>query len=164
MDSSTRKSASSRDNVATTGLAAGADGAAGVAGGGVGVGLVIERALTARANFFAMSADLYSTRWRVLTLLGFAELLGMSLWFSASAVTPALRSIWGLSTGEAGWLTTIVQLGFVGGTATAGGLNPADLFPAGSLFCTSALFRAGANACILPAPGVTTALLLPFLT
>src|SRR5881394_1396988 len=32
-----------------------------------------------------MSADLQSTRWRVLTLLGFAELLGMSLWFSASA-------------------------------------------------------------------------------
>ena len=49
-----------------------------------------------------MSADLQSTRWRVLTLLGFAELLGMSLWFSASAVTPQLRSIWGLSAVEAG--------------------------------------------------------------
>jgi hypothetical protein len=44
-----------------------------------------------------MSPDTYSTRWRVLALLGFAELLGMSLWFSASAITPQLRSIWGLT-------------------------------------------------------------------
>src|SRR6266513_2559232 len=64
-----------------------------------------------------MSADTYSTRWRVLALLGFAELLGMSLWFSASAVTPQLRSIWGLTTAEAAWLTSVVQLGFVCGIA-----------------------------------------------
>jgi MFS family permease len=111
-----------------------------------------------------MSADLYSTRWRVLTLLGFAELLGMSLWFSASAVTPALRSIWGLSTSAAGWLTTIVQLGFVVGTATAATLNLADLIPAGRLFSTSAFLGAVANAAILAAPGFRTALVLRFLT
>ena len=40
-----------------------------------------------------MAADTYSTRWRVLALLGLAELLGMSLWFAASAVTPQLRAI-----------------------------------------------------------------------
>ncbi len=66
-----------------------------------------------------MSHDTYSTRWRVLALLGFAELLGMSLWFSASAVTPQLRSIWGLTVAEGAWLTTIVQFGFVCGTATS---------------------------------------------
>ena len=64
-----------------------------------------------------MSADTYSTRWRVLALLGLSELLGMSLWFAASAVTPQLRALWGLTTGEAAWLTTIVQLGLDCGTA-----------------------------------------------
>src|SRR6266576_6638594 len=111
-----------------------------------------------------MSADLYSTRWRVLTLLGFSELLGMSLWFSASAVTPQLRSIWGLTTAEAGWLTTIVQLGFVCGTAVAAVLNLADVIPAGRLFSVSALLGALANATILAAPGFLAALLLRFLT
>jgi len=111
-----------------------------------------------------MSADLQSTRWRVLTLLGFAELLGMSLWFSASAVTPQLRSIWGLSAVEAGWLTTIVQFGFVCGTAVAAILNLADIFPAGRLFSGSALLGALANASILAVPGFRGALVLRFLT
>jgi MFS family permease len=111
-----------------------------------------------------MEADTYSTRWRVLALLGFAELLGMSLWFSASAVTPQLRSIWGLTTTEAGWLTTIVQLGFVCGTAVAAVLNLADLIPAATFFSAGALLGAVANAAILAAPGYRSALLLRFVT
>jgi MFS family permease len=111
-----------------------------------------------------MSPDIYSTRWRVLALLGFAELLGMSLWFSASAVTPQLRSIWGLTAAEAAWLTTIVQLGFVCGTAVAAVLNLADVIPAGRLFSVCALFGAGVNAAILAAPGYPSALVLRFLT
>src|SRR3954462_6063301 len=111
-----------------------------------------------------MSADIQSTRWRVLALLGFAELLGMSLWFSASAVTPQLRALWGLTTSEAAWLTTVVQLGFVAGTAVAAVLNLADLVPAGRLFSASALLGAVANAGILAAPGYLPALGLRFLT
>lgn len=111
-----------------------------------------------------MEADTYSTRWRVLALLGFAELLGMSLWFSASAVTPQLRSIWGLTTAEAAWLTTIVQLGFVCGTAVAAVLNLADLIPAATFFSAGALFGAVANAAILAAPGYRSALALRFVT
>src|SRR5436189_1532778 len=111
-----------------------------------------------------MSADTYSTRWRVLALLGFAELLGMSLWFSASAVTPQLRSIWGLTTAEAGWLTTIVQFGFVCGTAVAAVLNLPDLIPAGRFFSVCALLGAAVNAAILAAPGYPSALVLRFLT
>ncbi len=111
-----------------------------------------------------MSADPYTTRWRVLALLGIAELFGMSLWFAASAVTPQLRAIWGLSQGEAAWLTTIVQLGFVCGTAVAAILNLPDLIPAGRLFSASALLGAAANAAILAAPGYRSALALRFLT
>jgi MFS family permease len=111
-----------------------------------------------------MSADTYSTRWRVLALLGIAELLGMSLWFAASAVSPQLRAIWGLTAAEAGWLTTIVQLGFVCGTAVIAVLNLADLIPAGRLFSASALLGAAANAAILAVPGYGLALAARFLT
>jgi MFS family permease len=111
-----------------------------------------------------MSGNTYSTRWRVLTLLGIAELLGMSLWFAASAVSPQLRTIWGLTAAEAGWLTTIVQLGFVCGTAVIAVLNLADLIPAGRLFSASALLGAAANAAILAVPGYGLALVARFLT
>jgi MFS family permease len=111
-----------------------------------------------------MSADTYSTRWRVLALLGLAELLGMSLWFAASAVTPQLRALWGLTTSEAAWLTTIVQLGFVCGTAAAALLNLPDLIASGRLFSAAALLGAAANAAILAVPGYRSALVLRFLT
>jgi MFS family permease len=111
-----------------------------------------------------MSGDVYSTRWRALALLGVAELLGMSLWFAASAVSPQLRSIWGLTPAEAGWLTTIVQLGFVFGTGSIAVLNLADVVPAGRLFTACALLGAVANAAILAAPGYRPALGARFLT
>src|SRR5258705_4246839 len=111
-----------------------------------------------------MSADPYSTRWRGLTLLGISELFGMSLWFAASAVAPQLRSIWGLTTGEAAWLTTIVQLGFVTGTAFAALLNLPDIIPAGRLFSGAAFLGAAANAAILAAAGYRSALALRVLT
>ena len=59
----------------------------------------------------------------MLGLLALAEVLGMSLWFSASAVSGQYRALWHLTPGEAGWLTTSVQLGFVVGTAGAAILN-----------------------------------------
>ena len=111
-----------------------------------------------------MSSDTYSTRWRVLALLAIAELLGMSLWFAASAVSPQLRAIWGLTASEAAWLTTIVQLGFVCGTAVAALLNLPDLIPAGRLFSGAAFLGAAANAAILAVPGYRAALVLRFLT
>ena len=100
----------------------------------------------------------------MLALLGAAELLGMSLWFAASAVAPQLRQVWALTTAETGWLTTIVQLGFVCGTAIAAVLNLADLIPAGRLFSVAALLGAAANAAVLVAPGFAGALVFRFLT
>ena len=88
----------------------------------------------------------------------------MSLWFAASAVTPQLRALWGLTTSEAAWLTTIVQLGFVSGTALAALLNLPDLIPSGRLFSGAAFLGAAANAGILAAPGYKSTLVLRFLT
>lgn len=103
-------------------------------------------------------------RWRILLLLSLAELLGMSLWFTASAVAPQLQALWGLSAQQAGWLTTVVQLGFVAGTAVAALLNLADVLPARPYFAVSAVCAALANALLVAAPGLGAALVLRFLT
>lgn len=111
-----------------------------------------------------MAADTNPERWRILALLSLAELLGMSLWFAASAASPALRAAWDLTGSESAWLTTIVQLGFVAGTAMLAVLNLADIIPSRFLFAASALAGAAANAAILIAPGYETAIVLRFLT
>jgi MFS family permease len=63
---------------------------------------------------------------RQLLVVGAAEVLIMGVWFSASAVVPALRGAWHLSDGEVSWLTTSVQLGFVSGAVLSAALNLAD--------------------------------------
>jgi MFS family permease len=88
----------------------------------------------------------------------------MSLWFAASAVAPQLSAIWNLTPAQTGWLTTIVQLGFVAGTAITAALNLADIFPSRNLFALSALAGALANGSLLFAGGFRTALVLRFLT
>ncbi len=88
----------------------------------------------------------------------------MSLWFTASAVSPQLSTLWGLDAQQVGWLTAAVQLGFVVGTAVAAVLNLADIFPSRAYFATAAVLGAGANAALLAAPGYEAALVLRFLT
>jgi MFS family permease len=108
--------------------------------------------------------DTHPARWRMLALLACAELLGMSLWFAASAVSAQYRVLWDLSASQAGWLTTIVQLGFVAGTAAFATLNVVDIVPSRRLFASGALVGAAANAALLAAPGFRTALVCRMLT
>lgn len=89
------------------------------------------------------------TAWRMLALLSLAELLGMSLWFTGSAVAPRLAERWALSADQVGLLSTAVQLGFVLGTALSAVLNLADLFASRRLFAAAALAGAAANAGLL---------------
>jgi MFS family permease len=116
------------------------------------------------SNICQMLTDEDPRRWRMLTLLSTAELLGMSLWFAASAVSVQLADKWSLSAAQSGWLTTIVQLGFVFGTATSAMLNVADIFDSRKLFAFSALAGAAANGSLLAAHNYETALALRFLT
>ena len=88
----------------------------------------------------------------------------MSLWFAASAVSPQLSALWNLDSTQAGWLTTIVQLGFVTGTAVTAALNLADILPSRLLFASAALAGAIANTAVLAAGGFQSALVLRFLT
>ena len=100
----------------------------------------------------------------MLGVVTLAELLGMSLWFAASAVSGQYAAQWSLSTGEAAWLTTIVQLGFVAGTAISALLNLADLVPARLLFACCAMVGAIANSMLLTADGLSGALAWRFVT
>lgn len=103
-------------------------------------------------------------RGHILALLAVAELLGMSVWFAASALSPQLREAWSLSPAQSGWLTSAVQLGFVAGTATAALLNLADVLPARTYVAVSALAAAACNAVLLAADGFAPALATRFAT
>ena len=89
-----------------------------------------------------------ATKWRVLLVLSLAELLAMSLWFSATAIVPALTEEWGLDAGDQAWLTMSVQIGFVVGTLISALLNLSDVLNARHLFTVCALLGAAANGAI----------------
>ena len=106
-----------------------------------------------------------TARNRTLYLLSFAELLAMGLWFSASAVSPALSLEWDLSDSGKAWLTMSVQIGFVVGTFFSAFFNLSDVLNARHLFVVSALLGALFNGAIgLFAQGVDSVLTLRFCT
>ena len=104
-------------------------------------------------------------RWRQLAALSLAELLALSLWFSASAVLPALRREWGLGDGGAAALTIAVQAGFIVGTLAAALTNLPDVWPARRVMIAGALLGAVANGALaLAVHDLGPALVLRFVT
>jgi MFS family permease len=79
-------------------------------------------------------------------LIGLVLVLAMGVWFSASAVVPALASQWHMSAGAAAWLTTPVQAGFVAGAVVSAVSGLADRIRPHLLVAGCA---AGAAACTL---------------
>jgi MFS family permease len=106
-----------------------------------------------------------SARWRALVLLSLAEMLALSLWFSASAVLPALSREWALGDGGRAGLTIAVQAGFIVGTLLAALANLPDVLPPRSLMRWGALAAAAVNAALaLWVDRLGPALALRFLT
>ncbi|OGD22914.1 MAG: MFS transporter [Candidatus Aminicenantes bacterium RBG_13_64_14] len=105
------------------------------------------------------------TKRQALYLISLTELLAMSVWFSASAVVPALAAAWKLTGAGQAWLTMSVQLGFVVGALASALLNLADRIPGRWLFAMSSLLAGGATL-FIPAVGggLPAALVLRFLT
>jgi MFS family permease len=102
---------------------------------------------------------------RALLLLATANLLAMSLWFSASAVVPQLTLEWKLTASLQSWLTMSVQIGFVVGALASATFNLADRVPAERLLAGCALVGALLNAAIpLGVSDPHIALVLRFLT
>jgi MFS family permease len=78
-------------------------------------------------------------------LLSLAEVCGMSLWFSTSAVSEALHSEWRVSAPALALLTSSVQLGFILGALLTALLNLADVVDARRLFGIASILAAGAT-------------------
>src|SRR6266550_5121754 len=110
-----------------------------------------------------MSGD--SGRWRALGLLSLAELFALSLWFSASAVLPALSREWSLGASGRAGLTIAVQLGFIVGTLASALGNLPDVWSPRLLMLGSIVAGVVANTTLaLTVDGLGPALTLRFVT
>jgi MFS family permease len=89
-----------------------------------------------------------AARWRMLLWISLAELGALSLWFSATAVIPVLRTDWMTDAAKA-WISMAVTLGFVVGTAVSAVLTLADYVGARRLFAICAVVGALANAVLI---------------
>ncbi len=106
-----------------------------------------------------------TTAWRQLTLLSLAELLALGLWFSASAVLPALTQEWALGDGGSAGLTIAVQAGFITGTLLAALGNLPDVWSPRALMTASIALGVAANTTLaLWVESLGPALVLRFLT
>jgi MFS family permease len=106
-----------------------------------------------------------NTKWRTIVLLSLAEMLGMAVWFSASAVVASLAQAWSLDDSGRAWLTMSVQAGFVIGALVSALLNLSDIIPAPRLMAVSS-FLAAFSTALIPvfAKGLASALVLRVLT
>lgn len=100
----------------------------------------------------------------MLAALAVAEFFGMTLWFSATAVTPVLVDEFAMSADRAAWLTMAVQAGFVVGTLGSAAANLADVLNARVLLFIGACAGAATNAAVLLAPSGEAVIALRFLT
>ena len=103
-------------------------------------------------------------RWRQLTWLSAAMFLGMTLWFSATAVTSPIAAEFRFSTAETAWLTMAVQAGFVAGTLAAALLNLPDVVNARRLFAVGCAIGAAANGALVFAGHAGTIVALRVIT
>ena len=93
-------------------------------------------------------------KWPSLLLLALCEIAAMALWFSATAVIPALQLEHDLSAMTQSLFTSAVALGFVAGSLTSAFLGLADRLDPRRFIMLSALVASLANAGILLAdPG-----------
>ena len=102
--------------------------------------------------------------WKMLAVVCLAQFLGMTLWFSATAVTPLLIDHFHIAPSHAAWLTMAVQAGFVAGTLLSAVSNIADVLNARVLMFIGSLVGAGANASVLIAPSGVVVIALRFIT
>lgn len=100
-----------------------------------------------------------------IALIAVCQVGAMALWFSASAVVPALVEQYGLSKFQQAALTSAVQAGFVIGCLASALLGLADRLDPRRFIAGAALLGAVANALLLLAdPASATAPLLRFVT
>jgi len=100
----------------------------------------------------------------MLLLVAAGEVLGMSLWFSATAAAPSVVREFALDAGTAAWLTMAVQAGFVAGTLITAVSNLADAINARRLFAAGCILGAASNFAITLATSAAALVALRFCT
>jgi MFS family permease len=109
--------------------------------------------------------DADSGKWRVLLTLSIVQVFAIGVWFSASAVLPALQRDWGITANQASWLTSAVQIGFAVGALVSATFNLADRVSLRTLISIGALGAAATNLLVAAvAHGLSSALPLRFAT
>ena len=103
-------------------------------------------------------------RWVALSLICLGVVGVMTTWFSATAIIPELVRDWGLTAGQAAWLTNAVQLGFVAGAIASSLVTLPDLVRMHRLMAVSALVACLANAALLLDPAPAGAMAARFVT
>ena len=93
-----------------------------------------------------------------------ALVLGMSTWFSATAVIPKLRDVWSLSASAQAWLTISVILGFVIGALFSSALNLSDRVRPQLVMLVGGVGAGVANLGLIWAGGAEVGVPLRFLT
>lgn len=103
-------------------------------------------------------------RVRPLVYLTSALVLGMSTWFSATAVLPQLTELWDLSATGKAWLTISVIVGFVAGALVSSALNLADRLRPQVVMLAGCLGAAIANLGLVWADGAVSSVVLRLCT
>ena len=107
----------------------------------------------------------FATKRASMIVVAVCQVAAMALWFSASAVVPALAAEFHLSAFAQATLTTAVQVGFVVGCVISAVLGLADRLELRRFFAVSAAVGALANALLLAVdPATAAAPLLRFVT
>ncbi|MGY8986127.1 MAG: MFS transporter [Sphingomonadales bacterium] len=104
-------------------------------------------------------------KWGSITLISIAQVLSLSLWFSATATIPSLQQNFEISSIQTSFLSSFVTIGFIIGTIISALFGLADLFPPKKFFIISTIFASLINICFLFVdPSGPIALLIRFLT
>jgi len=103
-----------------------------------------------------------SRPWRMLALIAVGEVLGMTLWFSATAAAPAIGAEYHMDVAARAWLTMAVQAGFVVGTLLTAVTSLADAITARRLFAIGCVLGALFNLSITSAPSSAAIIALRF--
>lgn len=107
----------------------------------------------------------FRTKWTSIAALSACEVLALGVWFSASAVIPALEREYALSAFDKSLYTGAVQAGYVVGSLTSALFGLADRLDPRRFFMAAAAAAAVANGALLVVePGSGSAAVLRFLT
>ncbi|MHC0038400.1 MFS transporter [Pseudoneobacillus sp. C159] len=107
---------------------------------------------------------MWINRWSALIWISLAELFGLSLWFSASAILPELTEAWDLNQASSAWVTSAVQIGFIVGALGSSFLGLPDRYNSRKIFAISALLGALLNGVLFFVSEAWLGIMMRFLT